>query len=77
MQQYWKMPFGWANLVTSEKESDGSQVPTLIEKMNDDFESLAADRGMTRNLFMMWLESESMPFIQERMQYFQGMKNGQ
>tara|TARA_B110000037_G_C16857297_1_gene398474 strand:- start:109 stop:315 length:207 start_codon:yes stop_codon:yes gene_type:complete len=45
MQQCWKLPFGWANLVTSEKESDGSQVPNLIEKMNDDFESLTADRG--------------------------------
>ena len=34
-----------ANLVTSEKTSDGSQVPKLIEKLDDDFESLTADRG--------------------------------
>jgi len=34
-----------ANIVTSEKTSDGSQVPNLIEKLDDDFESLTADRG--------------------------------
>jgi hypothetical protein len=34
-----------ANIVTSEKISDGSQVPNLIEKLDDDFESLTADRG--------------------------------
>ena len=39
------MPLGWTNLVTSEKTNDGSQVPNLIEKLDDDFESLTADRG--------------------------------
>jgi hypothetical protein len=34
-----------ANLVTSEKTSDGSQVPNPIEKLDDDFESLTANRG--------------------------------
>jgi len=29
-----------ANLVTSEKTSDGSQVPKLIEKLDQNFESL-------------------------------------
>jgi hypothetical protein len=45
--------------------------------MDDDFESLAADRGMTRNLFMMSLESEIMPFIQDEMLCFQAKKHGQ
>jgi hypothetical protein len=34
-----------ANIVTSEKTSDGSQVSNLIEELDDDFESLTADRG--------------------------------
>ena len=34
-----------ANIVTSEKTSDSSQVASLIGKLNDDFESLTAARG--------------------------------
>jgi hypothetical protein len=34
-----------ANIVTSEKTSDGSQVLNLIEKLDEDFDSLTADRG--------------------------------
>ncbi len=37
--------FVQASEVTDESTSDGSQVPSLLEKLEQDFESLTADRG--------------------------------
>ena len=34
-----------ANIVTDEATDDGSQVPNLIKKLDDDFDSLTGDRG--------------------------------